>query len=217
MKNRRDMVLAQIRGPRILDLGCGGGPPGAIPDVHYPGWLHGAIRRTYPDAWGLELDAGKVAEMSRSGFTNVVVGSADDFDLDQTFDTILAGEVIEHVNDPAGLLQSARQHLSREGRLVISTPYAFGLPHILYAWLKFPKTCSNGEHVTWFCPTTLSELANRHGFTVDSWMLAADADAPPGSGRGRLYRFARPFYHLLHRMLPARAMATSMVFVLRPV
>jgi SAM-dependent methyltransferase len=214
MKNRLETVLAQIHGPRVLDLGCGGGPPGAMPGMHYRGWLHGAIRRTYPevDVWGVELDATKAEAMSTAGFRNIVVGSADDFQLDQRFDTVVAGEVIEHVNNPSGLLSSARLHLSDGGRLVISTPYPFGLPHILYAWLKYPKTCSNGEHVTWFCPTTLSELAERHGFRVESWTLAADAPPAPG----RLYRVARPFYLALHRVLPARAMATSMVFVLKP-
>lgn len=212
MKERLDTVLSMIRGPRVLDLGCGGGPPGAMPDVHYTGWLHGAIRRAHPDVWGIELDAGKVDEMSRSGFSNVFTASADDFELNQMFDTIVAGEVIEHVNNPAGLLSSARQHLRPDGRLVISTPYVFGLPHIVYAWLKFPKTCSNAEHVAWFCPSTLFELIHRQGFKVESWVLAADA--PPS--KGRIYPYARPFYLALHKVLPARFMATTMVAALKP-
>ena len=213
MKKRVDTVLAMIKGPRVLDLGCGGGPPGAAPRTDYPGWLHGAILRDHPDAWGIELDARKVRDMSEAGFSNVVAGSADDFDLDQTFDTVVAGEVIEHVSNPSGLLTSAKRHLRPDGRLVISTPYVFGLPHILYAWVKFPKTCSNAEHATWFCPTTLSELAQRQGFAVASWTLTADA--PPGAGR--IYRFARPFYSALMSILPARIVAKSMVVVLEPV
>jgi hypothetical protein len=65
-------------------------------------------------------------------------------------------------------------NLAPGGCIVLSTPYFAGLPNLLYAWLKYPKTCGNPEHTMWFCPTTLSTLAEQNGLRIEAWSLLLD-------------------------------------------
>ena len=40
---------------------------------------------------------------------------------------------------------------------------------MIYAWLRYPRTSSNPEHMMWFCPATLSVLAESVGLQVTMW------------------------------------------------
>lgn len=199
--------MSLIQGPEILDVGCGGGPPGFGPRVDSPGWMHGVIRSRWHEVWGVESDSQKVAMLAAAGFTNVHQGTAESFALDHRFDTVVAGEVIEHIGHPAGLFDSAAAHLKPGGRLILTTPYPFGLPNILYGWVKYPRTCSNPEHTMWFCPTTLRQLGERLGWRAIHHELVNDLP----EGAGRLYRGARPLFRLAMPILPVRMKAAGLV------
>jgi len=202
---RISKLVDELTGPDVLDIGCGGRLQGEAPAIGDPSWLHGQVRQRYPDAWGLELDPTKVERMVNAGYSNVVQGSADNFSLGQKFDSILAGDVIEHVPNPGSMLQSAAAHLKPHGVLIVSTGWPFGLPSLLYAWMKYPKTCPNPEHVSWFCVSTLSELAASQGLRVDSHFLVTSVD----QGAGRLHRLVRPLYTSMSSVIPERARATT--------
>jgi hypothetical protein len=88
------------------------------------------------------------------------VADAQDFGLDQNFNTVVAGEVIEHLEDPGRFLACARQHLAPGGRIVLSTAQPFALMNIAYAWYNFPKTCSTPTYAL-----ALSTDARRAGRT----------------------------------------------------
>ena len=59
------------------------------------------------------------------GYPNLHAGDAQTFRISAMFDTIVAGEVIEHLENPAQFLARAHEHLKPDGRLVLTTPYAF--------------------------------------------------------------------------------------------
>ncbi len=208
---RVDEVLGHVHG-RVLDIGCSGQENRRSP-FESRFWLHGRLLEKCPDAWGLEFDAANIAALADAGVGNVQAGDAQDFDLDQRFQTIIAGELIEHLGNPAGLLDSSRRHLTSDGRLIITTPYAFNVFFMMYAWLKFPKTCSNDEHTVWFCPTTLTQLAERQGFAVEKLTLVADYRTDVPSRMGRLLAY---FARSVGMLLPIRVRANTMVAVLAP-
>ena len=201
-------ILKWARGPDVLDLGF----IGELAGVGSPLWLHDSIRTRFPSAWGLDASQEAVDALRAEGRKNLFVGDAQDFSLDQSFDTIVAGELIEHLGNPAGLLRSARRHLKPGGRLIVTTPYAFGLHHWLYAQYKFPNTCANEGHVQWFCPATLTALARQNGFTVIHWQLFAGY----GMAQRPIVRFIYAMWRAVGRLLPMRTRATTMLFVLEP-
>jgi cyclopropane fatty-acyl-phospholipid synthase-like methyltransferase len=176
------------------------------------GWLHHRLVEAFPRVIGVESDQENVRALQAAGYGNVRVGDAQDLQLGERFDTIVAGELIEHLERPGDLLASARAHLKEEGAIILTTPYAFSLLFVIYAWLKYPKTCSNEEHTLWLCPSTAQVLIERAGLRVTKWELVEDyrSDLP-----SRAYRRFLRLYPLLRRVLPDRMRCNCMVIVAR--
>jgi 2-polyprenyl-3-methyl-5-hydroxy-6-metoxy-1,4-benzoquinol methylase len=205
---RTDDILQFVQGPEVLDVGCAGHK--VKPNA--PDWLHGRLRERFR-VTGIDVDASNVELMRKLGLNDIYVQSADAFDLDKRFNTIVAGEVLEHISNPGNFFARARRHLLPEGRLVLSTPYAFSLMYLFYAAHHFPKTCENGEHTCWFCPSTVRELARREGLDVESWRLIDDYDPSVKSWKYRIYW---KLIRTIGKLLPDRMTKTTMLLVLRP-
>ena len=196
-------MLEWVEGPDVLDVGCAGGA--VAPES--PEWLHGRLRTDFPTIVGIDLSADRIEEMRALGFTSVHCADAQDFQLERSFDTVVAGELIEHLSAPAAFLGRAANHLKPGGRIVLTTPYPFSAHHVLYALLKYPRTCSNSEHAMWFCPSTLPVLAARVGLKVTHWELLEDY--PGGAGLK-----TKVFTVLVRPLLPRRLRCNAMLFVL---
>jgi 2-polyprenyl-3-methyl-5-hydroxy-6-metoxy-1,4-benzoquinol methylase len=203
--SRVERILALIGGPDVLDIGCCGGDATFL---NLPIWLHKHILDGWPDTWGIDLSPERIKIMRELGYENVHVADAQEFDLGKQFDTIVAGEIIEHVENPAAFLRSAARHLKPDGSLIVTTPFPFAFANTAYALIKFPKTCSNDEHVAWFCPATMAQLASRLDLKVEHWELLDDYVKSINSASYRVLR-------ALVRFLPRRLRSNSMLFVLR--
>ena len=120
-----------------------------------------------PNIVGLDLDAEGVEVLKQRGY-NAVCGDVHVVDLDRQFDTIIAGEIIEHLDNPGQFLCNMHRHLKPGGRLVVSTPNPFYAKQRGKIWRrKLPQV--HEEHTCWFDPITLNHSFNRAGLkTVDS-------------------------------------------------
>ena len=112
---------------------------------------------------GIDINEATIRALQGQGY-DARVGDAQDFDLGQTFDTVFAGELIEHLDNFHGFLQSVRRHLHPGGRLVLTTPNAFYVGNFLYRWGGHGQV--HPEHTCWFCEDTLRSLLERNGFSA---------------------------------------------------
>ena len=192
----------------MLDVGC----TSHQVEVDSPFWLHGRLRSRF-EVTGLDISEENIEQLLNRGFERLYAASAEEFSLRDRFDTIVAGELIEHLSNPGRFLWCAREHLQRDGRLVLTTPYVFSLMYACYAFFHFPKTCGNQQHACWFCLRRLRELAERAGFQVIHEDLIEDyrPDDP-----FPLYREFVLFIRTLGRLLPARLRKNAMLLVLAP-
>ena len=209
---RVDEALRQVVGPAVLDLGCSG-QAGRRSNFTSENWLHGRLMRAFPDAWGLESSSENIAALSAAGIGNIHQGDAQDFNLGRRFNTVVAGELIEHLPNIGDFLDAVRQHLEPGGRLVITTPYPFNVFFMMYAWYRYPRTCSNPEHTMWFCPSTIRTVASLHGYQLVSNRLVADYRRDLPSRAGRVIGY---FGRAMRWFAPLRLCGTSMVVVLQP-
>lgn len=127
-----DEVAGYLRDPyhRLrLDLAvgllCGHLPPGSVvADLGAGGGEVGVLLRERglrPIACDAVLDAGRAA--GRAGLPAIVLDVGEELPLRSgSLDGVLAGEVIEHVYDPALLLRECRRVLRPGGVLVLTTP-----------------------------------------------------------------------------------------------
>ncbi|HVB56412.1 MAG TPA: class I SAM-dependent methyltransferase [Candidatus Acidoferrales bacterium] len=206
--SRADKILDWVKGPKVLDVGC----TSHTVEIGSAEWLHGRLREKFLSVAGIDISAQNVETLKRHGFGDVHVASAETFELPGKFDTVVAGEVIEHLANPGLFLRQARAHLEPDGRLVLTTPNPFSVAYFLYAVVKYPKTCYNPEHTCWFCLRTMTEIAQRNGFRVSHFDLIDDYG--PGDP-SFLYRQFGRLMVLMSPMLPKRLRKT-MLFVLVP-
>lgn len=204
---RVDLIVSRTSGPDVLDVGCTGGA--AVPDNEH--WLHGRLVRCFPSVCGIDINVDELKKMRGLGYSDVLEADAQAFQLGRAFDTIVAGEVIEHLENPASFLRCARQHLKPGGRIVLTTPYAFALHSMLYAVAKYPHTCSNAGHTLWLCPETLRELARRCGLRILELTLIEDYLPGSGSMKYAIFEFA---VQRLRWLIPLRLRGNRILAVL---
>jgi len=60
----------------------------------------------------------------KSDKLNIIHGFFEDIELDDIFDTIIMGHILEHVDNPVSLLKKYGNYISENGRIIISVPNA---------------------------------------------------------------------------------------------
>src|SRR5262245_50855697 len=164
----RFQIIAQYiePGKAVLDLGCVDSRPArhdAAARLEYKvNLLHKRIAEINKDVLGTDIDPEGVKILAAQGF-NVIYADAITMDLGKQFDTIVAGEIIEHLENPGQFLRNMRKHLKDEGVIIISTPNPFYSGSSWKIW-RYGKPSVHEDHMGWQDPTTLGQLLRRTGF-----------------------------------------------------
>lgn len=115
-ERRLEMVkrYVALEGARVLDIGCG---------------LGAYVRRFSdftPEAYGIDIDAPRVAEGAEAGLTGLGVALSESLPFaDGVFDGVLLNEVIEHVQSDRETIREALRVTRPGGRVVIFAPNRF--------------------------------------------------------------------------------------------
>jgi len=138
-RNRRRIVARRLRGlqgKRILDLGCGYGTL----------TLPAAAANTVV---GVDVAPGYLKELPGRDIHPVaaLVGGALPF-ADGSFDAVVAGEILEHLKDPAAALEEIARVLRPAGRLIVTVPNVASL-HALISLFVFNTTSPVGYIFRW--------------------------------------------------------------------
>jgi SAM-dependent methyltransferase len=135
---------------RLLDIGCGAGTLLRAARAH--GWL----------AYGVEVSETSVARVRDLGF-EVFHGELQEAGYPREhFDVIMAAELLEHLFDPAVVVNEAAQLLRKGGLFWTTTPHGRGISARLLG-LKW-SLISPPEHLQLFSVAGLKILLQRAGF-----------------------------------------------------
>lgn len=171
-QDRISKVLSRVpRDSTVLDIGC------VRHELASQEWrdppagefLHADLSRHAERVTGMDLIEEEVERMRAEGY-DVVVGNAESFEFDRTFDVIVAGELIEHLSNPGLFLDNCRENLSDDGQLILTTPNPRRF-HMVLWYLSGREHHANPEHTMWFDHYVLRELAQRSGFKIYWWDL----------------------------------------------
>ncbi|MBW4550086.1 MAG: class I SAM-dependent methyltransferase [Aphanocapsa sp. GSE-SYN-MK-11-07L] len=145
----------------VLEIGCVAHDPETYKSKY---WVHKALKTVARTLVGIDLYADGIKYLQELGF-NVLTADAQRFDLGKKFDVIVAGDLIEHLDDFNGFLECCKKHMHADSKLLISTPNPWYWRHVVKAALS-KEISNNPEHTCWFCPRTLRQLVNRHGMEI---------------------------------------------------
>ena len=184
-------ILPENMSGRILDIGCG------------VGTVTLEIQKRGYEVIGLDFSSVAV-EKARSRGLNV---QPCDLDTgipfpDESFNVVWAGDIVEHVFDPIGLLEEVRRVLRTDGRLLVTIPNDMRLRRRLSIFVRGTSPQSGVyrrfrqcKHHTVFSWELLQHMLNEAGLQhryVGGIMLR------PGAGSKRVsksLRFGRWFAH----------------------
>jgi SAM-dependent methyltransferase len=140
-----DYVVSHA-GPRVLDIGCGLGP-----------YVDALNQRGF-QAEGIELDRDFVAQAQALGRPVKRMDATKLSYADNSFDTCILIEVIEHLDQYEAALREAARVARRN--LIISVP-AIDSIEVLVPWHVIPRHLLEPTHVNFFSLYNLTTLLQR--------------------------------------------------------
>jgi SAM-dependent methyltransferase len=164
--DRSAHLVEAVRGRRaahvgFVDSGCW--------EYHdrFGSWLHAHLDAAAAAMVGLDLDEAGVRRARELGFDAHAVDARDPeaiaaLGLDPV-EVVVAGEVIEHLDDSGSFLEGLHALVRPGGRLVVTTPNASGLLNAGAAALAGYEV-NHPDHVTLYSCFTLTNLMARHGW-----------------------------------------------------
>jgi SAM-dependent methyltransferase len=146
----REYILSKV--PKnvnsILDVGCG------------KGWVAKEFLPKGKRVFSLDISVTNPAIVNKLYSNKNHFGiAADSFYLpfnDETFDCVVASEIIEHVFDPAGFVKELFRVVTKGGSLIITTPYKEKL--IYYLCIHCNKKTPANAHLHSFDENKLESL-----------------------------------------------------------
>lgn len=168
VRDRFEVIEPHIRDRRVLDVGCVDARPARQQSSsrigHKPDMLFRRIVAVNPQTVGVDVDEEGVKALAAMGYS-VICADAQTMDLGRRFDTIVAGEIIEHLENPGLFLRNAARHLDGGGTLIVSTPNPFYQGQTWKIW-RYGRPEVHEDHTNWQDPTTLTALLRRCGFEI---------------------------------------------------
>jgi len=132
-------------------------------------WLHAHLDASASELVGLDLDEVGVDEAVRRGYEAYTVDCSDDAAVAALglapAQVIIAGEIIEHLDNSGSFLDGLHSLTETGGTLVVTTPNASGLMNAVSAALTGYEV-NHPDHVTLYSCFTLCNLLERHGWKV---------------------------------------------------
>jgi len=149
-------ILELVRDSDVLDIGSVG------QTESYNMWAaYNEIKLkslTGIDLPGVKDETKKVFDRTVSDEdARIVFGDMETYTFDRQFDFIVAGDVLEHVNNQGLFLSNIRKHLRDSGKFILTTPNAKWLTVILKP---------NPTHTCWHDRYTLERILSMNGLRI---------------------------------------------------
>lgn len=184
--NPRQEVLALLPEParirRLLDVGCANGAFGAL-----------VKQQLGAEVWGLELRE-DVAQVAAQRLDRVLIGSASArlAELPPAyFDCVTCNDVLEHLEDPGGVLAALRGHIAPGGHVMASLPNMRHYP-VLYDlvvrgnWDYADYGVLDRTHLRFFTLKSIHKLFDAAGYRLTRVEGINGPTSPSGRRLSRL-------------------------------
>lgn len=146
-------------GSKVLDIGAGG-------------YFAEFIKKKGCIVYSLEKDP-KSADLNKNFSDAVIIADIEDFEADldpESFDSIIYGDVLEHLKEPQNALRKLDPLLNENGHIIVS------IPNIAQIWVRFSLLFGKFEykergvldktHLRFFTYKTATNLIEDSGYVI---------------------------------------------------
>ena len=169
--DRENLLITLCTDKSVLHLGCSN-YPFTEKKLASGTLLHAKLNKIASRCHGVDCEASSLSILKKAfpsaSFFHGNVEKLDELVPWDEYNIIVAGEILEHLNNPGLFLKAAAVVLGSRGTLVITVPNCFArYPYLLISrGIEFV----NQDHNYWFSYQTLSNLLRKSGYKIDkSW------------------------------------------------
>jgi SAM-dependent methyltransferase len=203
---RWDVIRRTCAGKNVLHVGFADHLP-LIERKHRDGtWLHGQLHSIARRCAGIDINSEAVGFVrERLGIDDVYVADVTIAIPDEvksaSWDVILLGEVLEHLDDPGNFLRALRRSLRLEAnaKLLVSVPNATSYLSVQSALHN--SECVNSDHRYWFSAYTIAKLLTASAWTPEEVIFCEPS--PWWRSPRLLGRPLQTFHRVVLSILPA--------------
>lgn len=157
------VTLPYCKNKRVLDVGA------VCHNKHsvvMHSWKHRKIRDASEYVLAVDILKDMIEWINERGGNFVYTDATSEVDLKDRFDVVVMGDLIEHVDNVAGLLEFGKRHLNKDGVMLITTPNPCFF-ELLNREVFEEVPIANMEHTCWITPTNMNELCFRTGLKLN--------------------------------------------------
>lgn len=160
-KNKYDWIVKYIKDKKVLDLGC---IQHNIDKTKKSNWLHGKIVKDAGSVLGVDYLKDEVIALNKCGY-NIIWADVETMKLENKYEVIVAGDIIEHLSNFGYFLERVKEHLDSKGIFLLTTPNPVNLFRFLRQLYK-GYCVAHPEHTCWFTEQVIKQLMEKHGFEI---------------------------------------------------
>ena len=173
---RVEFIKKMCAGKKVLHLGCTDYPytKEAIENNRL---LHFELGKIAGELYGFDFDQKGIDILAESGVKNLYQADLENLDkvkLDETFDVIIAGEMIEHLSNPGLFLRGIKRFMNENTKLIITTINAYSGMRFLIYGLRGKGGANepvHPDHVAYYSYKTLSLVLQREDFFIKDFVF----------------------------------------------
>lgn len=169
---RLALIERMCEAKKVLHLGCTNYPY-TLDAIEKNMLLHSSLEKIASDIYGFDYDQAGLDILAAHGAANLFKADLEklgDVPVNETFDVIVAGEMIEHLDNPGLFLEGIKRFMDADTRLIITTINAYcGMRFFQYG-LRGKGGLSepvHPDHVAYYSYSTLGLLLKRHRFNIE--------------------------------------------------
>lgn len=191
-KDRHTFILDRCQGQRVLHLGCVD-RPFLEEKLDQGTLLHARLATRASHLVGLDNDRDGLLVMEAHGWETIHANAEQLAErLRGSFDLVVAGEIIEHLDNPGLFLNGIAAGVDPGTEVLLTTVNAYA--SLRFARLLFGREDVHPDHVCYYSLHTLRTLLGRHGY-----MIEAEYPYPTGAEIPGI----KWFYRLIERITMA--------------
>ncbi len=173
---RVEYIKKSCAGKKVLHLGCTN-YPFTEHSIEHKMLLHFELEEVAGELYGFDFDQKGIDILEAAGAKNIFFADLEQLEevnLSETFDVIIAGEMIEHLSNPGLFLKGIQRFMNPQTNLLITTINAYcGMRMLTYGLRGDGGTHEpvHPDHVAYYSHSTLRVLVERENLKVNNFLF----------------------------------------------
>jgi hypothetical protein len=175
---RLDYLTTAVEGKKIIHLGCVDHLPLVADKISNNTWLHKLLDTKAERCLGIDINKEGIDYIKQIGYEDslcldMIEDETSQIILDEKWDYLIMGELLEHIDNPVLFLSQIREKYGHViDKVLITVPNAFRWVNIKRVFRN--KEVINSDHRFWYTPYTLAKVCTNAGLKVEEFNFLLD-------------------------------------------